>query len=143
MKRFICMAIGATALAVLGSCGSASKPQEPEPQGQAIDAVHNTRNSVDWAGAYTGMIPAADGPGIDVTIELRYDDTYTLTYAYVDRDSSFTVSGTFAWDEAWSIITLDNDEVPPHYIVGEHTLTQLDMSGNVITGDLADMYILK
>jgi hypothetical protein len=32
---------------------------------------------------------------------------------------------------------------PPYYKLGENTLTHLDLDGNVITGDLADDYVLK
>ncbi|MDR0568219.1 MAG: copper resistance protein NlpE [Spirochaetaceae bacterium] len=145
MKRFICIAISAAVLAFLGSCGSGGKTKEPEPEEQAVDVVHNTRNSVDWAGVYNGVTPAADGPGIDVTIELYNDETFALTYVYVDREGDpFTLSGTFSWDDTGNRIALNTEEsLPTQYIVGENTLIQLDMEGNVITGDLADMYILK
>jgi uncharacterized lipoprotein NlpE involved in copper resistance len=32
---------------------------------------------------------------------------------------------------------------PNRYLVGENTLTQLDMEGNKITGNMADQYVLK
>ncbi|GHV71832.1 hypothetical protein AGMMS49928_25590 [Spirochaetia bacterium] len=111
--------------------------------GKAIDAAHNSRNSVDWPGVYRGVIPGADS-AINVEITLGEDGTYTLSYQYIDKsDEVFTSSGTFTWDDAGSVITLDVKDMPPYYQVGENRLIQLDMAGKKISGDLADMYILK
>ncbi|MDR0552105.1 MAG: copper resistance protein NlpE N-terminal domain-containing protein [Spirochaetaceae bacterium] len=109
-----------------------------------IDAAHNSRNSVNWEGVYTGTIPAADGPGINVRITLNTDETYEMTSDYIDRDGVFTESGKFSWDESGGIIILDVDpqKQPSKYRVGENTLMQLDLEGNEITGMFADNYIL-
>jgi len=105
--------------------------------------VDNSRTSVDWAGNYAGLTPAADGPGINVQITLRADESYTIVYNYVDRQGIATESGTFSWNEAGSIITLKNTTFPPYYMVGENHLLQLDMKGKKIKGSLADHYVLK
>ena len=109
-----------------------------------IDAAHNSRNSLNWEGVYTGVIPAASGPGINVRLTLHTDETYEIHYRYIDRqDSDFAETGTFKWNKAGSAITLDAADFPPHYTVGENTLIQLDMSGKPITGSLADNYVLR
>lgn len=119
----------------LGSCGST---------GKAIDAAHNSRNSLNWDGVYRGVIPAADGPGINVEITLGIDGTYSISYQYIDRGGEvFTGTGTFQWNDTGSAIVLDVKDMPPHYQVGENTLIQLDMAGKKIAGALADNYILK
>ena len=51
-------------------------------------------------------------------------------------------SGHFIWDETGNIIKLDLANRPPYFRVGEGKLTQLDMYGNLVTGELADNYIL-
>ncbi|MDR0564392.1 MAG: copper resistance protein NlpE [Azoarcus sp.] len=110
----------------------------------AVDPAHNSRNSLDWAGVYAGTIPAASGLGIDVTITLRNDSTYTVQYHYIDKqDGDFATDGVFQWDEEGGAITLDAKDIPPHYQVGENQLIQLDMEGNPITGELAEHYVLK
>jgi copper homeostasis protein (lipoprotein) len=117
----------------LGACSSTNPAK----------TVDNSRTSLDWAGVYAGTIPAADGPGINVQITLRPDESYSLVYNYVDKPNNAAETGTFSWNEAGNTITLKNTTFPPYYRVGENHLLQLDMKGNVIKGKLADLYILK
>ena len=112
--------------------------------GSASVATHNSRNSLDWAGTYTGHIPSASGMGIEVRLTLNRDSSYALNYHYVGReDPDFSFTGNFTWNDAGSVITLDPGTGPMQYQVGENTLRQLDMDGEVITGDLAEMYVLR
>jgi uncharacterized lipoprotein NlpE involved in copper resistance len=134
-KIWIFVLIAALVIFGLGACQSNSRSQ-------AIDAAHNSRNSVNWDGVYTGTIPAASAPGINVQIRLNLDETYEVWYQYIDRPDDFTEKGAFKWDQTGSIITLDTKDFPPYYKVGENILIQLDMQGNVITGSLADNYVL-
>ena len=95
-----------------------------------------------WAGVYTGVIPAADGPGIAVRLYLNTDETYELHYLYVDRDSDiYILNGMYSWNAKTSLITLDTS--PSYYRLGEHFITQLDMEGKEITGPLAEDYVLR
>jgi uncharacterized lipoprotein NlpE involved in copper resistance len=108
----------------------------------AVDS-HNSRNSLDWAGVYTGTIPSASGSGINVSMKLNKDNTYELTYDYIDRPaSSFTFTGSFSWDNTGNNIHIEIADAPSYYRVGENKLIQLDMEGKLITGNLADMYVL-
>ena len=108
---------------------------------------HNSRNSVDWAGIYTGVIPSAGGDGINVKFTLNTDETYTVEYQYVGKsDEIYSRTGTFTWNSKGDTIILDSvntNDFPAYYKVGENTLTHLDLEGNIITGDLADLYILR
>jgi uncharacterized lipoprotein NlpE involved in copper resistance len=111
---------------------------------KGVDKDHNARNSLDWYGVYTGTIPSASGPGIDVRLKLNKDQSFELNYKYLDRPGSpVDWAGTFQWDDTGSIITLSVKDVPPYYKVGENKLIQLDMSGKRISGKLADNYVLK
>lgn len=105
---------------------------------------HNSRLALDWAGSYSGTVPGASGPGIFVQITLNWDYTYEATYHYIDEDElEFTFTGVFTWDEAGGTITLDSERIASHYKVGEGVLLQLDIEGNVITGEFAEMYKLR
>jgi uncharacterized lipoprotein NlpE involved in copper resistance len=100
-------------------------------------------NSVGWAGVYEGMLPGANSP-IHVVLALNHDRTYSLTWQYIGKSGEiFTEKGSFTWNEAGDTITLDIEDWPPHYFVGQGHVIQLDMSGERNTGTLADRYILK
>ena len=137
MKKSLYLVLVALLLAVLCACGS-------NKAGKAVDSAHNSKNSLNWAGLYTGMIPAADGPGINVRITLHENGAYEISYQYIDRgDERFEHAGTFTWNDSGSVIILDSTEFPPYYKVGENILIQLDMEGKDITGPLAENYRLQ
>jgi uncharacterized lipoprotein NlpE involved in copper resistance len=138
MKKIIAVLAAAPVIFGLGACRAASK-------GEAIDAAHNSRNSVNWDGTYTGTVPAADAEGINIQITLNTDETYEKKFEYTGKSGVFTEKGTFTWDEGGGVVILDVDgrKEPPYYQVGEGILIQLDMQGNLITGDLADLYVLR
>jgi uncharacterized lipoprotein NlpE involved in copper resistance len=146
MKKIILMATG-VALLLLGLQACKQKQEkavEETTTVELLDDGHNSRNSLDWDGVYTGTIPCADCEGIEVSITLNTDETYQVSYKYLGKPGEPEVStGKFTWDDAGGKITLDSKSRPPYYIVGENQLIQLDMEGNPITGEHADMYILK
>lgn len=114
-----------------------------KPKGKTEPAAANL-SSVNWLGTYTGTLPCADCPGIQTQITLFADNTYKVNWQYLSKDTNtYTETGTFQWNESSRIITLDNSvETPSCYKVGERTLTQMDMDCNVITGELAENYVL-
>ncbi|PAR30169.1 copper resistance protein NlpE [Vibrio metoecus] len=111
----------------------------------SVDAAHNAQNSLDWAGIYQGTLPCADCGGIETELTINSDGTYKLTEQYLDKEGEpFVSEGTFAWDEAGSIVTLQSgDQTGRQYLVGENTLTHLDMHGQQIDGELAEFYVLS
>lgn len=105
----------------------------------------NSATSLDWNGTYKGTVPCASCEGIETTLTLNVDLTYKLSTHYFGRNDALEEDdmGTFSWDETGSIITLEKvSNGPTQYKVGENRLWQLDMKGNMITGALADHYIL-
>ncbi|MCO6497085.1 MAG: copper resistance protein NlpE N-terminal domain-containing protein [Chitinophagaceae bacterium] len=136
-KIFLLLTIAS--MAVFTSCNSGSEAKT-ETETEAISDGHNSQNSLDWAGIYQGTLPCADCAGIKTTLELKNDNTYTLTQEYIDRDT-FNENGTFGWDADGSVITLSSNG--QKYKVGENILFALDQDGNVVTGDLAENYKLK
>ena len=114
---------------------------------RTTDAQDNSRNSLDWDGVYSGIIPCADCEGIKTDIELNPAGTFRMAQHYLGRsDSLYYTEGSFRWNEAGSAITLiidGNEPVHHQYLVGENRLFKLDAEGNSITGDLAVNYILR
>src|SRR5665811_2088212 len=74
-----------------------------------IDA-HTSRNSLDWEGTYTGVLPSDDCEGIDTSISLNKDQTYLLKLRYLGtpekKSKDFFSEGKFTWDENGNNISL-------------------------------------
>ncbi|AMN47411.1 hypothetical protein ACG33_09940 [Steroidobacter denitrificans] len=106
------------------------------------DPAHNARNSLDWAGAYRGVLPCADCPGIQTVVVLKNDGTYRTQSRYLERgDQVFPARGHFTWNEAGDTVTLD-EQPPERYFVAENQLLRLALDGSRITGGLAGHYVL-
>lgn len=140
--------LSAIALLLVTSCNSNDKKQqetdaESIEQSQEVVDIHTSKNALDWEGTYTGTFPCADCEGIEVTITLNKDQTFILKDIYLGKkDGDFETRGYFKWLEDGQKILLSDDN-ETSYFVGENTLTLLDKTGNKVTGELADLYILK
>lgn len=112
-----------------------------------LDKTHNSRNSLDWSGTYSGILPCADCEGRETTIELKQDGSYFLTNIYLGKSAEeFIENGSFVWSPDGSRIRLINPQRPAdfqQYQVGENRLFHLDLNGKIIKGYLAEMYVLK
>ncbi|MEN9299441.1 MAG: hypothetical protein RLZZ429_1754 [Bacteroidota bacterium] len=102
------------------------------------------QNSLDVVGIYKGVLPCADCEGMETSIELKNDSTYSRVIKYLGKkENSFTASGKWTWVNGFTINLGSIKEGPNQYFVAEGKLIQLDMSGNRITGELAAKYELK
>lgn len=126
----------ATALAAAGCTA-------PVPATDAgADPAHNARDSLDWAGAYRGVLPCADCEGIETVVVLAKNGSYSTQSKYLGKSARvFTEQGSFAWNAAGSTVTLAGPP-PVRYSVGENRLTRLARDGSRITGPLAEQYVL-
>ena len=115
--------------------------------GDTIDTIdkHTSLNSLDYLGVYKGVLPCADCEGIQTTITLNENLTYSIKTQYLGKGAKvFEQNGMYKWNDKVNILVLgDSENVPRYYFVGENMLTQLDMSGKKIIGDLADSYQLN
>ena len=149
MKKnlLLCGTVAALTLS-LASCNSAGKGSdnaEATTDSVAVEAEPATAASAafDKTGVYTGVIPCGDCSGIETTLELRADGTYSLTEIYKDKkDGRFESSGKFQWDAANACITVGEGEDLISYIVEGDHLVMLDQDGHRVTGELADHYVL-
>ena len=147
-KNLILLGLFAS-LALTTSCSNSDSVSEEETEinstEQALYSGDNSATALDWNGTYKGTVPCASCEGIETTLTLNIDRTYKLSTHYFGRNDALEEDdmGTFTWDETGSIITLEQvSNGPSQYKVGENRLWQLDMEGKMITGDLADHYIL-
>ncbi|MBL1411298.1 copper resistance protein NlpE [Sphingobacterium faecale] len=90
-------------------------------------------------GVYTGNLPCVDCDAITTLLELHRDHSYTLTYMYDGKSNEqFVKEGKWEIDKNKLIL----DGVDYKYKIESELLVQLDLSGNEITGDLAESYQL-
>jgi heat shock protein HslJ len=138
MKLHPVLALIAAAALTAGGCampGDTSVAANPDP-------AHNARNSLDWAGAYRGVLPCADCSGIETIVVLAGDGPYRTQSKYLSKGGQvFSDQGRFTWNEAGNTIAFADRE-PARYFVVENRLTRLALDGSRITGPLAEHYVL-
>lgn len=110
---------------------------------ETISAGHTAETSLDWLGSYEGTLPAADCPGIETTIVLAADGSYTLRMEYLERDTAFDEEGTFRIEGNLLTLVPSDGGQPGYYQVEENRLRHLDADRQPITGELADHYVLQ
>ncbi|HIU54655.1 MAG TPA: copper resistance protein NlpE N-terminal domain-containing protein [Candidatus Gallibacteroides avistercoris] len=116
--------------------------REVDAGGKQIDDSHHAENSLDYWGTYKGTIPAADCPGINVTLDIRKDKTFSLVYDYIDRDSRFESDGIFQVRGNF-LITIGEKNDSTFYKIEENRLRILDGDRQVIKGEIGDRFILR
>lgn len=104
--------------------------------------LHSAENSLDYLGTYTGTFPGADNPGIATKLTLHRDQSYTLESVYTGKDENkFEEKGDFSVDG--NTLTLYSKSGQNQYFkIEEGRLRKLDNDKQVITGSLAEEYIL-
>ncbi len=141
MKKIYALVCTAFVLAACGTQQQKSNEKLMNEETQNIN-IRSTDNSPNYDGTYKGIFPAADCPGIETTLILKKDKTFTLDSKYIDRNQSFNESGTYTLED--SLLTLiPNKGEEQYYKVEKNQLRRLNMDKKEITGELAENYILK
>jgi uncharacterized lipoprotein NlpE involved in copper resistance len=150
MKHLFLTAGFLLSLLLIISCKEAPKtrnaaPELAETKDTIVTDSHTSANSLDIEGTYVGILPCADCEGIKIEIRLNKDLTYIQRSRYIGKEGKINENrGSYTWNSEGNTITLTGiKNAPSQYLVGENTLTQLDMTGNKITGKLAEKYILR
>jgi copper homeostasis protein (lipoprotein) len=144
MNRLASPAMAALALTLAACGGDLRGPGSSAGTALPADAAHSSRNALDWAGTYRGVLPCADCEGIETVVTLTGEGGFREHTRYLGKDADRTESsreGSLAWSEDGSTVTLAGDP-PEAYKVGENQLTRLALDGSAITGALADNYVL-
>ncbi len=98
--------------------------------------------NLDFAGVYKGSVPCADCTRIETALTLNKDKTFVYSTVYKDKvDGAFTHKGTYEIKD--SIVTIQLDNAPFHFLVGDNKMTLLGKSLTPNSGKLAPYYELK
>lgn len=150
------------AVAVFTACNNAEEAKTTnadsstvvvEPTPVTVDTTtvkdpgnHTAENSLDYEGAYTGTVPCASCEGIETTINLNKDKTFTLNEVYKGGKEGGTFDAKGTYEVNGNIATLKFDGADADrkmaFHVGENQLFMLDANGKIVEGDLAKNYTL-
>ena len=123
MKPYV---VGSLVMAMLAGCAGTMDGGGPagSPERKMAPDMHTSQNSLDWAGAYEGVLPCADCPGIKTRLTLKPDGRYEFSTQYLDRQPAPTVeTGKFFWNAGGNGITLEGSG--QRFAVGEGRLLAL------------------
>ncbi len=140
-------------LAVAGftSCSNApknnSQSQEDSSSVQANTQKTEQQHSTEKESkVYEGTLPCADCEGIQTTITLNEDSSYSLHQKYLGAsdESNMDEKGDWTLNTEKNVVTLKGiKDASNQYKVTDTALIMLDMEGNEVEGALAEHYILK
>ena len=99
------MILAAAAVALASCGGNAPRRSAQQETGAFKPDIHNAETSLDYRGTYRGVLPAADCPGIETTLTLKPDGTYSLHEEYLERDARFDAEGAYTLHG--NLLTLD------------------------------------
>lgn len=112
-------------LALVTAVSAAQQSGAGVPSAQPA-GIHNSRNSLDWAGTYEGVFSCSGCPGTRTRLTLNRDGSYRLiTQRQGSQNAEKSVSGVFTWQPSGNAITLDKRGGRQQFSVGEGRLTLL------------------
>src|SRR5215469_258421 len=114
--------------------GAGADPAQPPD-------VHNSRNSLDWAGTYEGVLPCADCPGTKTRLTLNQDGSYRLVTQAQGSQNAKSVTGVFTWQPSGNAIILDQLGGRQQFSVGEGRLTLLRPEGGASQSPAANLVL--
>tara|TARA_R110002096_G_scaffold352864_1_gene545999 strand:+ start:16134 stop:16940 length:807 start_codon:yes stop_codon:yes gene_type:complete len=118
--------------------------QEDSP---VVDMEHNSQNSLDWMGTYSGILPCADCMGIQTKIKVNTDQTIEITSIYIGKDfngeNSETITLPFEWEKDGNTFSYIQNGERQYFKVEENQLRFLDTDKQKIIGELEQSYLLK
>jgi heat shock protein HslJ len=104
--------------------------------------MHNSRNSLDWAGTYEGVLPCADCPRTKTRLTLNRDNSYRLvTQAQGSQNAEKSVNGVFTWRPSGNAITLDERGGRKQFAVGEGRLTLIRLERGASQSPAANLVL--
>lgn len=136
-------------LTVAGCSAPGDKPisesHNSSKDGTDFDEAHISRNSLDWPGRYSGVFPCRDCEGVEITISLGSDGSFSQVVERIGKSApAANKSGQFDWHHDGRSIALEMASGDMQfYQVGENVLFAVDREGNRIGDADATAYSLE
>jgi uncharacterized lipoprotein NlpE involved in copper resistance len=133
---------------IMASCGDSAEKENNAPLVPAADtpaAQPPVQYQRVITAAYTGVLPCADCEGVETTVTLFADTTFTYHSTYLGKNPkdtaglNATINGKFMMHSD----TVHLEGVQSRYLKTDMALFQLDKSGRIMTGKKAEKYELK
>jgi len=104
----------------------------PSPSAAATAPAEQNALPVLRPATFQGVTPCADCPGVQVTVTLKSDGTYTLKRVYLERKGTFEEKGTWSYDTHRARLTLFPDKGSPEMfsVTFSSQLHVLDANGD-------------
>ena len=102
MKKVLLIAIVLTLISACKSKQDATNTLEEMQSSEEINLpdMHTSQTSLDYQGAYYGLLPCADCMGIQLKLTINNDSTYTTESIYLGKSNEiFTKEGKYNWDK--------------------------------------------
>lgn len=114
MKKRVLFLLGTAILTVACTNNPKSIDNTPQADAEATLSTQETQQQanptpevVAWDGRWSGVIPCASCPGIEVDLTFNNDGTFRLREEYLEQAGDPVVTkGTLSWDEETGILTL-------------------------------------
>lgn len=127
--RYLLLALFAVALAGCQPEQTTDLPavSSSEPDPVPVIDMHTSRNALDWAGTYEGLLVCADCAGIHTQLTLEPDGRFEIVTRRLVRDAEpASARGQFDWEAGGNIIVLDAEGGGQRFAVGEGHLLLLE-----------------
>lgn len=124
---------------IICSCNNANNSQITDQDSNSQNPTESFWNC--W-GIYQGTLPAADCPGIDVTLEINKDNTFQSKFVYQERNITFEDQGLYTINDS-ILTTIGENADTVYYKITDNSLKMLDQYKNEIPDEIGKLYILK
>lgn len=131
----------AAALLLVACGGNATKKSAATKAAPAAET--SAAEAPAYCGTYRGTVPAADCPGIELTLTLSPDGRYVQTWNYIEREGIFTDRGPYMVEGDVLTLQPEDDGVALYYKLDGERLLKLDADRKPLDGEQAPYYELR
>lgn len=122
---------------------SCSNNKTNQDERQENNDTIQVADELNYWGTYKGVLPAADCPGIEVTLDLNKDNTFQSIFIYQERDITFEDQGLYTISNDSILTTIGENADTTYYKITENHLKILDQYKKEIPDEIGTQYILN